>query len=163
MQTRLWEQATGENPIVLVHIAPVDFNPDQLKRWKRSGCAVHVYVTAVLICVTSCVCLWIRNMCSDSLLAEPGDMEPKQPHIHLAWTRRQLNVKEVMLYVSGSSRSRLLHKTMHVRSSGWQQSRQDIDKDPALEEEETGWCCKPGTANSQVVTSQGHSDEAAPR
>lgn len=114
-ETRLWAQATGENHIVLVHILQVEFNPDQLKRRNRKGCAVHVYVTAVLICVTSCVCLWIRNMCSDTLLAEPGDMEPKQPHIHLAGTRGHLNVKEVMLCVAGSSRSGLFHKAMQVR------------------------------------------------
>ncbi|PKU38836.1 hypothetical protein llap_10860 [Limosa lapponica baueri] len=35
-------------------------------------------------------------MCSDSLLADPGDTEPKQSHINLTGTRGHLNVKEVM-------------------------------------------------------------------
>lgn len=47
-ETRLWGQATGKKHVVLVHILQVDFNPHQLKRWNTSGCAVHVYVTAVL-------------------------------------------------------------------------------------------------------------------
>lgn len=130
--SRKWRPATGPSYWKEAHCACAystsRFKPNQLERRNRSGCAFHVYATAVFICVTSCICLWIRNMCSDSLLAEPGDMKPKQPAIHLAVKRGHLKVKEVMLYVPGSSRSELLHKAMLVGSWGWQQNRQNTDK-----------------------------------
>lgn len=117
------------------------FKANQLERWNRSGCAVHVYATAVFICVTSCICLWIRNMHSDSLLAEPGDMKPKPPPIHLAGTRGHLKVKEVIC-------AREQQKWVTLQGNSSQKLRvtakqQNIDKT-------SNWVISFATAGSQV-------------
>lgn len=81
----------------------------------------HLYVTSEkgsVLYLNLCdqLCLFVPQESRICVLARPGDTESKQSHFHLAGTKGQLSVKDVMLYMSGSNRSGLFYIVMQARS-----------------------------------------------